>query len=147
MNVREAQKLPNKDSGPIDASCFQIVVRNEIITLRVNSASEKRRWMADIGDAIKKHNLHSSNSNIAPQSTKKAIGTLKLSLYHAKNFSKNLTGELYCIFELEDQVIKSQKRDVSKPFNQAVMFSVTSLDLNLKVTLCKYSEYSRDSNF
>lgn len=145
--VREAVKVLNKDQGSLDSSCFQLLCKDDIITLRANSSSERKRWVKDIDDAITKHKAASLNIKPVIVSKKDTIGTLKLSLLDTKNMEASLKKEqIFCVLQLDDQIIRSQKRHIYIPFNQAVMFSVSSLDHNIKITLCRHSEYSSDGN-
>lgn len=145
--IREASKAGSRDQGPLDESCFQLIVKEEVITLRSNSASEKRQWMNQIGEAIKRHYVRMKNTD--PKTTKNhdTIGTLKLSLLETRNLShleRSSRHEIFSLLHLEEQIVKSQKKDLSKAFNQAIMFSVSSLDSELKIAIYKHSEYSSD---
>jgi Pleckstrin homology domain/C2 domain len=146
LAVREASRLANKDVGPIDESCFQLVIKDEVITLRANSASEKRQWIKQISDAIKQHNNRAKSGNAKRSAINDTVGTLKFSILEARNLALTDKSkcEIFCVVELEHQSVKSQKRDSGKHINQAMMFSVSSLDLNISISVYKHSEYSSD---
>lgn len=152
MLIQEAKAVPNRDVGTIDKCCFQLITKGDVITLRAGSASEKRQWMNQVSDAIKKHSaqekkIKSGRSN--QEHHEETVGTLKLALLKGRGLAVEggTRSDVFAILQLADQIVRSKKVDGSRPiWNQAVMFSVFSLDQCLKIAVYQHSKYSTDGN-
>jgi flagellar motor switch protein FliG len=82
--VREAQKVPNRDVGDLDSTCFQILDGEEVITVRTSNISETRQWINSIDGAIKNQKQVLKKTKLGTQSElMSAIGTLEVVLLNA----------------------------------------------------------------
>ncbi|KAK6095770.1 hypothetical protein MT418_004440 [Batrachochytrium dendrobatidis] len=100
MIAREAARLSNKDAGLIDKCCLQIVMENDIITLRAMSVSDKRQWLNQIEAAVKiertaQKRLAGGQKMQASIMSQTTIGTLEVKLYQAQHLGPVDRGGVY----------------------------------------------------
>ncbi|OAJ42474.1 hypothetical protein BDEG_25924 [Batrachochytrium dendrobatidis JEL423] len=154
MIAREAARLSNKDAGLIDKCCLQIVMENDIITLRAMSVSDKRQWLNQIEAAVKiertaQKRLAGGQKMQASIMSQTTIGTLEVKLYQAQHLGPVDRGgrrlDVYAVVQVHHQATKSKQVSWSQPrWNQSLTFSVTSLDDVIKIALYGYDKYSKD---
>lgn len=150
VTAQEAVRFSNKDVGSVDANCFQILLGEDVITLKASTVSEKRQWLNQLQSAISY--LKSARKRDAKQEGPKkheTIGTLEVILYESKNVSIVERGgkklNIFAIVQVHQQVTKSRLVSFHTPkWNQSLMFSVTSLDDVLKIALYGYDKYAKD---
>ncbi|KAI8903624.1 hypothetical protein EDD86DRAFT_214877 [Gorgonomyces haynaldii] len=141
----EAVRLSNKDTGPLDNQCFQLYLKDQVMTLRCQNNSEKRQWMNQIDQAIKKFMSKQTNSPKRQLLQGDTVGTLRVQCVGCHSLVDNTQAPYYCMVQLDEQVIKTRKTDGPNPrWNQSLLFSVSSLDTNLKIAVYKHDKYSVD---
>ncbi|KAJ3030647.1 hypothetical protein HDV00_008758 [Rhizophlyctis rosea] len=140
-----------------DDGSFQIVHGEEVITLRCSSVATKRKWMNLLEENIQA--CYEAQKAVREKGrrvsgTFETIGTLQVLCVEARGLVGVDKGKLdiYAALQLNRQ--KLNTRAVSVPahmsaspsvrWNQAVMFSVVSLDETLKVAVYNYDKYSQD---
>jgi hypothetical protein len=151
LAVREAVKVTGKDTGPLDSSCFQIIYEGEIITLRSTNVSEKRQWINQIETAktsLQKAKVSASASEKNPSAD--TIGTLNVQVFGPQNcFEPGKYRAIFVVGKIKGQILKSKIVDASTAnprINQSLIFTISSLDDKLQLTLYHYDKYSSDSN-
>lgn len=155
LSIREAIKLPQKDTGDITNCSFQIIYEGEIITLRTTNVSEKRQWINLVEAAIKEFKLSmiKEKSSVNMNNAQQAIGTVRVKLLEGVHRSDPnsmyiLTVEpkkVFAILRIGSQSMRSEMVNPPKlVFNQSFIFTIYSLDESLKVSLHTYDKYSPD---
>lgn len=151
VTIREAVKTAGKDTGPLDTTCFQIIYAGEVITLRASNVSEKRQWINQVETA--KTNLQKaigSSSAAVKHSTADTIGTLNVQVFGPQNcFEPGKYRAIFVVGKIKGQILKSKIVDASLAnprINQSLIFTISSLDDKLQLTLYHYDKYSSDSN-
>ena len=84
LNIRDAVKVPTKDTGTLDSSCFQLIYDSEVITLRAASVSEKRQWINQV-DSAKKVLVKHNKPVVEKLKSGNEIGTLNVKVLRALN--------------------------------------------------------------
>jgi C2 domain len=154
LTIREAAKTAGKDTGPLDSSCFQIIYAGEVITLRASNVSEKRQWINQVEAA--KANLQKTLDTRGTFSatdknpTADTIGTLNVQVFGPqKCFEQGKYRAIFVVGKIKGQILKSKIVDASLAnprINQSLIFTISSLDEKLQLTLYHYDKYSSDSN-
>ncbi|KAJ3270432.1 Intersectin 1 (SH3 domain protein) [Terramyces sp. JEL0728] len=148
LSIRDAIKLPQKDTGDITNCSFQIIYEEEIITLRTTNVSEKRQWINLVEAAIKEFKLSmiKEKSSINMNNAQQAIGTVRVRLLegvHKSDPSK--PKKVFAVVRVGHQSLRSEMVNPPKlVFNQSFIFTIFSLDESLKVSLHTYDKYSPD---
>jgi hypothetical protein len=138
-----------KDVGTINKATFQIIYGSDEITLKAPSVSEKRQWINQI-EAAKKICISLKSKTSSPNKLKgnnlDTIGTLNLILLEASNCLEIVKNrQIFAVGQIRDQVLKSKIVDGAKPiFNQPLIFTLSSLDSSLLITLFQCEKYTAD---
>ena len=149
MQVRDAINVPHKETGPLDANCFQIIFDGEVLTLRVGTVPDKLQWLNQIDTAIKAVKSFSKVPSILDLSNHSG-GTLRLKLLNInfQSSSKNRSfpySSVFLIAKIENQALKSKKigaRDTS--LYQSLIFSIPSAESKLRISIYAFHKYSAD---
>ncbi|KAJ3318153.1 Intersectin 1 (SH3 domain protein) [Boothiomyces sp. JEL0866] len=148
LSIRDAIKLPQKDTGDITNCSFQIIYEDEIITLRTANVSEKRQWINLVEAAIKEFKLSmiKEKSSVNMNNAQQAIGTVRVKLLDGVHKSDpNKPKKVFAIVRIGHQSLRSEMVNPPKlVFNQSFIFTIFSLDESLKVSLHTYDKYSPD---
>ncbi|CAG8440515.1 4016_t:CDS:10 [Acaulospora colombiana] len=144
-----------KDVGP-DDTCFQVIHIADTINLRAANASMKRQWVNQLETAsgyclTKERQAQRGESTSAPADH--ISGTLRVLVYEGI-LPEELHGEsdklnnihAYCQVQLNRQIFKTKivKGTISPHWNQYLMFSVTTLEDVIKVSVLNYDKYTQD---
>ncbi|KAJ3337239.1 Intersectin 1 (SH3 domain protein), partial [Kappamyces sp. JEL0680] len=146
VTIGDAVRLPSKDTGPIDNTCFQIGYENEIITLRASNVSEKRQWINLVDIARKNYQTFNLKAASLSKPAADTIGTLNLILLSASHcLDPGKFREVFAAGRIKEQVLKSKIVDAARPvFNQSLIFTIATLDDSLQISLYSYDKYSAD---
>ncbi|KAI8901879.1 hypothetical protein BC833DRAFT_617246 [Globomyces pollinis-pini] len=144
--VREAIRVAGKDCGPLDNCCLQFVYEDEVMTFRAANVSEKRLWMNQVESAIRTISSIAKSTTGLNATLSETMGTLSVHLVETRGRTEpGNRKELFVVAKLSGQTLKSKLIHPSRPqFNQSLMFSVTSLDSSLQLSLYYYDKYSAD---
>ncbi|KAI8915202.1 hypothetical protein DFJ77DRAFT_359259 [Powellomyces hirtus] len=151
--VRDIHKL-GRDSGPLDECCFQIVHGQDAITVRASSVAVKRKWVNVLEEQCRQYFVAEKQKNEGAWKGGKwaygqPIGTLQVLVSEAKDLAGVNRGghklEIFARVQLNRQQVKTRTVNSRTPrWNQALVFSVLSLDETLKVSVYNYDRYSQD---
>ncbi|KAG9290202.1 hypothetical protein G9A89_022178 [Geosiphon pyriformis] len=126
--------------------CFQIVHIAEKINLRARDVSVKRQWINQI-ETARGYCLGIEQKN----QNKDCIGTLRAVIYEGvvpfDPYAKEKpTVNSYCQARLNRQVFKTKvvKETINPRWNQVLLFSVTTLDDTLKLSLFNYDKHTQN---
>ncbi|KAJ3050644.1 hypothetical protein HK097_008351 [Rhizophlyctis rosea] len=163
---RSSSHVKASDITSIDDATFQIVHGEEVITLRAPSVKEKRKWMNLLEENIQRcyeaqrAGREKDKSGRRQSGTYETIGTLQVLVCEARVGGGGVGDkgklDIYAALQLNRQ--KLNTRTVSVPshamvasggaanvkWNQALMFSVVSLDEVLKIAVYNFDRYSQD---
>lgn len=147
LSIREAAKIPNKDTGILDSTCFQIIVDEEVLTLRASSVADKLVWITKVTNAQNAVHQEGALNQKKPHTSVENIGTLNIQLLGVSGIESGQFRNIFALGRIKDQELKSRIVEASKPiFNQAMIFTLSSLDDCIKLSLYEYDKYSADSN-
>ncbi|KAJ3288737.1 Intersectin 1 (SH3 domain protein) [Borealophlyctis nickersoniae] len=167
--VRETPRLgaaagaKDKDASADDMS-FQIVHGQDAITLRASSVAAKRKWMNALDEQIRvafetektarQGSLSRSPAGRRISGNFDTIGTLQVLVCEAKGLVpiEKSKLDIYATVQLNRQKYSTRTAGVTPnpstipiaKWNQALMFSVMSLDETLKIAVYNYDKYSQD---
>ncbi|CAG8557077.1 1263_t:CDS:10 [Ambispora leptoticha] len=122
--------------------CFQIIHIADKINLRARDVSVKRQWV---------NQLETASGYYGLPSLKDCIGTLKVVIYEGQipidPAKENVLINTYCQARLNRQVFKTKivKENTTPRWNQLLLFSVTTLEDTLKLSLYNHDKFTQDS--
>ncbi|TPX63785.1 hypothetical protein SpCBS45565_g06360 [Spizellomyces sp. 'palustris'] len=151
--VRDLPKLAGRDHGAVDETCFQVIHGQDAVTVRAPSVAAKRKWVNTLEEQSRHYYM--AEKQQAEGSWKGGrfiygtpIGTLQVMVAEAKNLVRVDRGhklDLFCRVQLNRQQVKTRTVHSAAPrWNQALVFSVLSLDETLKISVYNYDRYSQD---
>ncbi|KNC97059.1 uncharacterized protein SPPG_07456 [Spizellomyces punctatus DAOM BR117] len=151
--VRDLPKLAGRDHGAVDETCFQVIHGQDAVTVRAPSVAAKRKWVNTLEEQSRHYYM--AEKQQAEGSWKGGrftygtpIGTLQVMVAEAKNLVRVDRGhklDLFCRVQLNRQQVKTRTvHSVAPRWNQALVFSVLSLDETLKISVYNYDRYSQD---
>ncbi|GBC18369.1 uncharacterized protein OCT59_006422 [Rhizophagus irregularis] len=129
---------------------FQILHIGDVINLKAISISAKQQWVNQLetanGYCLEVENQKRKKENLTPINS---IGTLKVTVYEAVipiDANEKNSVNTYCQVQLNRQIFKTKnvKADIFPHWNQYLMFSVTTLEDTLKLSVYQYDKYSED---
>ena len=160
-----------------DATWFQFVQVENIITVKAESVEDKRTWMNAIDESIKSIRIAEKRQSLGINSSSKSnnnndyIGTLEVYLKGAKSLISAGPGNIgyqselhrkchqitfigggkcspFCILQINDQKLKTKvvKDTVNPTWDQSLMFSLSSLDDILRITVYHYDRYGTNGD-
>ncbi|EPZ31817.1 Intersectin-1 like protein [Rozella allomycis CSF55] len=108
---------------------FQIVHIKDILTIKSPDLQEKRMWFNEIEEAIKQIRLAEKHSMSKSSLNFKCIGTVQV-----------------CIREAKDLLFTAIVQNSNYPkWNQSLMFSVETLDSNIRFIVYHYDRYGQNT--
>ncbi|GBC07924.1 hypothetical protein RclHR1_00780004 [Rhizophagus clarus] len=129
---------------------FQIIHIEDVINLKASSISAKQQWVNQLetasGYCLEVERKKQKKENLEPVNS---IGTLKVTVYEAVipiEVHEKSSVNTYCQVQLNRQIFKTKvvKDDIFPHWNQYLMFSVTTLEDTLKLSVYQYDKYSED---
>ncbi|KAI9193369.1 uncharacterized protein BJ171DRAFT_528088 [Polychytrium aggregatum] len=135
-----------------DDTLFDIIQGADVLSLRAPSASEKRGWVSAIETQIKIIKDTDKRGQNTPQTVNTPanapIGTLEVIVISGKSLlvEGGVPFGVYCHVQLNNQKLKTNlsKDAVAPKWNCTQLFSLTSFDDTLRITVYNYNKFSRD---
>ncbi|CAI2169930.1 13957_t:CDS:10 [Funneliformis geosporum] len=134
---------------------FQVVHIEDIINLKANNVSIKRHWVNQL-ETASGYCLTVERQNQKKESDLTQVdaicGTLRVLVFEGTLPVESHVGKeknvvnTYCQVQLNRQVFKTKvvKDDIFPRWNQYLMFSVTTLEDTLKLSVYQYDKYTQD---
>ncbi|CAH1756504.1 8066_t:CDS:10 [Entrophospora sp. SA101] len=138
-----------------DGTCFQIIHIQQPTNLKANDISVKKQWLNHLNAASEtcmkavRQDQNNNKDLITPVDS--INGTLRVLISDGvieldPSVNEKININVYCQLQLNRQIFKTKviKDSLFPYWNQYLMFSVTTLEDTLKISIYNYDKYSQD---